>query len=62
MKVKVIADLCAGEGVCEAEAPDIFEIIDGLAVPKMEDVPPELEEQLQNACANCPTEAIQIEE
>lgn len=62
MKVSVIAEKCAGEGVCEAEAPEIFEIVDGLAVPKMQDVPAELEEQLRSACANCPTEAIVIEE
>lgn len=62
MKVKVIAELCAGEGICEAECPDVFEVDGDVAVVKCEDVPPELEEQVRNACANCPTEAILIEE
>jgi len=62
MKVSVVAELCAGEGICEQEAPEVFEIVDGVAVPKMEDVPEDLQESVRNACANCPTEAIKIEE
>lgn len=62
MKVSVIADLCAGEGICEQECPEVFEIVDGLAVPKVEEIPADLEEQVRSACAACPTEAIVVEE
>lgn len=62
LKVSVVAENCAGEGICEADAPDVFEVVDGLAVPKMEDIPEDLQEQVRTACDNCPTAAIIIEE
>ncbi len=62
MKISVVAELCAGEGVCEQDAPELFEVVDGVAVAKMEEVPEHLHEAARNACANCPTEAIKIEE
>lgn len=62
MKISVVPELCAGEGICESDAPELFEIVDGLAVVKVETVPAELEESAREACANCPTEAIVIEE
>jgi len=62
MKISVVPELCAGEGVCEQEAPELFEVVDGLAVAKMEEVPEHLQAAARNACANCPTEAIKIEE
>jgi len=62
MKIKILEENCAGEGVCEADCPELFEVVDGVAKAKVDEVPAELEEKAREACANCPTEAIVIEE
>ncbi len=62
MKVKVIEEKCAGEGFCVDEAPDMFEIIDGVAVVKSCEVPAGMEDAVCSAAEGCPTCAIELEE
>jgi ferredoxin len=62
MKVKVDADACTGCELCVDTCPDVFEMKDGVATAKMEDVPSEVEALAREAADNCPAEAIQVEE
>ena len=63
MKVKVDQDLCAACGLCADVCPEVFELkADGKAVPKAETVPAAAEESCRDAAAQCPAEAILIEE
>jgi ferredoxin len=64
MKVRVDQELCQGHGRCYATAPELFEaddigngheIGDGL-------VPADLTHKAEVAVANCPEQAIEIEE
>lgn len=60
MRVSISAD-CQGCGLCEATAPDIFEITpEGVARVLVDTVPPELEQSVREAADDCPTEAIEI--
>lgn len=52
---------CAGLGMCEAEAPELFEVTDDGSVHVLRDRPgPEFRAELEEAVASCPTEALQI--
>ncbi|MEI6915942.1 MAG: ferredoxin [Armatimonadota bacterium] len=63
MKItKIVEENCAGEGFCVDEAPDAFEIVDGVAVAKFCEVPADQEAAVRSACEGCPTAAIEIEE
>ena len=57
-RVTIDSELCNGYGVCEALAPDVFELDnDGLAVLRSgvsED------EAVREACDNCPMGAITL--
>ena len=64
MRVKVDADTCQGQQMCSIAAPEIFGsdelghatvLIDG-------DLPAELHAKARRAQANCPEDAIIIEE
>jgi len=57
-RISIDRALCNGHGVCEAIAPDVFELADdGLAVVRtaMSD-----DEAVQEACDSCPMGAISI--
>lgn len=58
MKVKVNQDACIGCGACQAIAPDVFEVNDGLAQAIVDIVPKEAEEDAMDALEGCPTDAI----
>jgi ferredoxin len=62
MKIVVDRDRCAGLGMCEAVAPDYFEVNnDGdLDVLKDEIAGDDLDD-IEEAVAGCPTEALRIE-
>jgi ferredoxin len=61
--VKVIVDRvkCTGLGLCEAAAPESFEIDDeGALVVLTEDVPAELLDSVRAAVEACPTLALKL--
>ena len=62
MKIVVDRTKCSSIGLCEATAPDIFEIgPDGVLTILMDDVPADRRIDLEQACENCPTQALSIE-
>jgi ferredoxin len=61
MRVSVDLDLCQGHGVCESEAPAVFELAKNLQVTILEDRPDEgLRTMVETAARFCPTSAIRI--
>lgn len=59
-KVKVNKDLCIGCGACAAIAPDVFELDEErLSYAKVEEIPADVSEDVQDAIEGCPTEAIE---
>ena len=61
MKVRIDADVCAGFGICTGLSPEVFELHeDGYATVRVDLVPAELEELVQRALDQCPTQAISI--
>jgi ferredoxin len=61
MKVRVEEEFCVGDETCVKICPEVFEMQGDLAVVKMEEVPPKLEEKCKEAAESCPVEAIIIE-
>ena len=63
MKIIVDRDRCSSIGLCEATAPDIFQIgPDGALTILIEDVSEDRRTDLEQACENCPTQALSIED
>ena len=63
MKIKVDFDLCESNGLCEAMAPEVFELDDDdYLVVKTEETTPENLEDVRRAVAACPRAAIRLEE
>ncbi|MCB1265801.1 MAG: ferredoxin [Mycobacterium sp.] len=63
MRIVVDRTKCSSIGLCEATAPDIFEIgADGALNILMDDIPEDRRTDLESACENCPTQALSIEE
>lgn len=63
MRVIVDWDLCQGHGMCEEEAPEVFEVNDDGTLTVLQERPPEsLRAKVEAACTYCPTRAIRIEE
>jgi len=63
MKVIVDRTKCSSIGLCEATAPDIFEIgADGALNILLDDIPDNRRIELEQACENCPTQALSIQE
>ena len=60
MTVK-IEDSCTACGLCSDTCPDVFELGDEMAEVKVDEVPAEFEEAVQQAADECPVEAIIIE-
>lgn len=54
-------DYCVGSGLCEMTCPEVFEVRD-IAHVKVDPVPPEWQEAVQEAARGCPTEAIGVEQ
>ena len=60
-RIVVDWDLCEANGVCEAMAPDSFEIDDDDMMQVLNDeVTPDNEERVQRAVAGCPKSALSI--
>jgi ferredoxin len=63
MKIIVDKSTCSSIGLCEATAADIFEIgADGALHILMEDIGEDRRVDLEQACENCPTQALSIED
>ena len=63
MKVKVDFDLCESNALCEAMAPDVFELDDDDFLQILDDeVTDENRDRVQRAVAACPRAAISIVE
>jgi ferredoxin len=62
MRIVVDRTKCSSIGLCEATAPDIFEIgSDGALNILIDDIPESRRVELEQACENCPTQALSIE-
>lgn len=62
MKIVVDRSRCSSIGLCEATAPDIFEIgPDGSLNILIDEIPEDRRVELEQACENCPTQALSIE-
>lgn len=65
MAFRVVVDrvLCQGHGVCESEAPEVFEVVDKGTVTVHQEAPEESERKaVEMAVKYCPTHALSIEE
>jgi ferredoxin len=63
MEVRVDLDLCQGHGVCESEAPSVFELGKNHQVTILETHPDEsLRGEVETAVRYCPTSALRIVE
>ena len=61
MHVVVDLDLCQGHGVCESEAPDVFELGRGHKVTVLDERPPEERRaSVEEAVRFCPTHALSV--
>ena len=62
MKTRVLTETCQGHAMCALVCPDVFETdeLTGHAHVRHEDVPPGLENHVQDAKASCPEGAIEI--
>jgi ferredoxin len=63
MKVCHNDSRCASTGMCEAEAPEVFEVgEDGVLHVLVAEPPAELQEAVRRAVAACPTGALSLAE
>ncbi|WP_310530350.1 ferredoxin [Nocardioides sp.] len=61
MKISVDFDLCESNAMCEALAPDVFELDDDdYLVVKVADIGPEHLDAVRRAVAACPRAAISL--
>ena len=61
MKVKIDEDLCTACGLCTDSVPEVFELGDEFATVIKPEVPPEHEDAVRDAAADCPVESIIME-
>jgi len=61
MKAIVDEDLCSGCELCTQTCPEVFEMQGDVAAVKVDPIPAELEDSVQEAADDCPVEAIKIE-
>jgi sterol 14-demethylase len=63
MRIVVDRDLCQGHGVCESEAPEVFEVSKDRVLTVLEERPAESERPtVELAVKYCPTHALSIVE
>ena len=63
VRIVVDADLCQGHGVCESEAPDLFEVDRDRKVRVLDETPEDSQRRaLELAVKYCPTHALSIVE
>jgi sterol 14-demethylase len=62
-RVVVDEDLCQGHGVCEAEAPEVFEVSRENKVVLLSEAPSDAQRaEVELAVKYCPTHALSIQE
>jgi ferredoxin len=61
VKVNVDPDECTGCALCVDICPEVFEMLDDLAVAKQDEVLSGTEESCMQAVEDCPVEAIRID-
>ncbi len=60
-RIALDVDLCQGHGVCESEAPELFEVGRDRVVELLDATPPdELRRAAELAVKYCPTHALSI--
>lgn len=52
---------CIGCGLCEGICSEAFELVDGVAHCKFDEVPADLQASVEEAAASCPAGAIEVE-
>jgi sterol 14-demethylase len=63
VRIVVDRDLCQGHGVCESEAPGVFEVSkEGVPLVHQEEPPDGVRSAVDKAVRFCPTGALRIEE
>lgn len=63
MKIHVDTDRCTGHGVCESLVPDVFEVGDeGVVHLLTDDLAGVQRNDLELAVAECPTQALRLED
>ena len=63
MRVVVDLDLCEGNAVCSAVAPEVFVVgEDDLARVKVDQVPETLRAKVETAVRRCPRQALSLKE
>lgn len=63
MRIEVDRNRCTGLGMCEAEAPDVFEVQDDGSLLLLNETPSEEQRAaVQTAVESCPTEALSLVE
>lgn len=60
MKVEVDEMLCQGTGYCVRVAPELFELVDGIAKVLVVDPDPSLADKVNEAERICPSRAITL--
>lgn len=62
-RIEVNYDRCTGLGMCEAEAPELFEVQDDGSLTVLDERPAEEHrDACEAAVAACPTEALRLVE
>ena len=62
MKISIDLDRCAGHGICEGIAEDLFEVVDEGHARLLDDSPGEdRRAEVDDAVRQCPTRALAVE-
>ena len=63
MKVNVHWHLCEGNGICVADAPEVFDLDDSDNLLVLQDEPAEDQRgPVENAVRNCPKRALELQD